>query len=80
MSDPKAVPPPGEESAPDSTTQGVDPAVQSEDDAVEHHEQSSLGPGRGANEVVKVRSPVQREGDEVTSHPTLRDDERSQRQ
>jgi hypothetical protein len=79
MSDPAAVPPPGEEAAPDSSTQGVDEAVHSDGNAVEHHEQSSVGPGAGENEVVKVRSPVQREGDEVTSHPTLRNDEQADR-
>ena len=71
------LPQPGEEAAPDSSSQGMDPRVRSDGEALEHHEQSSLGPGAGANEVVKVTTPVQHEDDEVTSHPTLREDERS---
>jgi len=70
-------PKPGRDADPDSTTEGVDPAVETHGERVIKREQSSLGPGTGENDVVKVTSPVQHEDDEVTSHPSLRDDERS---
>jgi hypothetical protein len=72
--DSQRVPEPGREAAPDSTSQGMDPAVAPNpgDAMVTTHGQSRVGPGAGENEVVKVTAPVQDEDDEVTSHPTLR--------
>jgi hypothetical protein len=73
------VPEPGHAAAPDGTSQGMEPAVASDSgETVTHLEQSSVGPGAGESEVVKVTSPVQHEDDEVTSHPTLRDDRKAE--
>ena len=70
------------DSAPDATTQGVDDNVETDEstDTVTTRQESRLGPGAGENSLVKVTGPVQREGDEVTRHPTMRENkEDSQR-
>lgn len=76
MSDEKEPGEPGDAGgAPDPSTQGVDSDVQRDpgSDTVTTTQESPLGPGAGESPLVKVTAPVQREGDEVTTHPTLRD-------
>lgn len=61
---------------PDSSSEGIDPAVAPDEDTdtVTTREESRVGPGAGDNPVVKVTAPVQHEDDAVTKHPTLRQD------
>ncbi|MBV9101223.1 MAG: hypothetical protein JOZ46_03805 [Candidatus Dormibacteraeota bacterium] len=65
------------DAAPDSTREGIDEQVQADEagDTVTRREESGVGPGAGNAPVVKVTAPVQREDDDVTKHPTLRDDD-----
>ena len=67
------------QAAPDSSSQGVDADVEVDEEAgtVTRLEESGVSPGAGEAEVVKVTAPVQREGDQVTAHPTLRDGEKA---
>lgn len=68
------VPRPGRHGGGDATSQGVDAAEVDEQSAtVTRLEESVVGPGAGEGEVVKVTAPIQRQGEPVTQHPTLRD-------
>ena len=70
-----AVPTPGRDAAPDAPSDpesGV--TVDEESGTVTRLEESGVGPGAGESAVVRVTAPVQREQDEATRHPTLRDD------
>lgn len=65
------------DAAPDSTGEAIDEHVHTDEESgtVTRREESGVGPGAGNAPVVRVTAPVQREGDEVTKHPSLRKDE-----
>jgi hypothetical protein len=74
------LPEPGHEGAADATTEGVQQPAEEESEpegrrVVTRLERSGSGPGAGEEDIVRVETPVQHEGDEeVTHHPTLRGD------
>jgi len=71
---PEPVPEPGKQAAPDSTSEPQDDVeLDSEHGAVTRRQESSVGPGAGESAVVRVTTPVEREGDTPTKHPSLRD-------
>lgn len=70
----RGVPTPGRDAAPDVPS---DPesevTVDEETDTVTRAAESSVGTGAGHNPVVRVTAPVERQHDEPTRHPTLRE-------
>lgn len=71
---PEPVPEAGRQAAPDSTSEPQDDAeLDIEHGAVTRRQESSVGPGAGESAVVRVTTPVEREGDTPTKHPSLRD-------
>ena len=76
MSEPSSgVPTPGREGAPDSTSDpdGGDVSVDRAKGKVTRKEESGVGPGAGEGPIVKVTAPIEREDDDPTQHPTLRE-------
>lgn len=81
MSDQGAVPTSGREAAPDAPSEPEDEVnVDEESGTVTRLEESGVGPGAGESSVVRVTAPVERQDDDPTHHPTLRDDELSEEQ
>ncbi|MBV8526977.1 MAG: hypothetical protein JOZ75_01540 [Candidatus Dormibacteraeota bacterium] len=67
------VPEPGQ-AAPDSPSEPQDDVeLDDERGTVTRREESGVGPGAGESAVVRVTTPVEREGDTPTKHPSLRE-------
>jgi hypothetical protein len=68
---PRTPPDPGQEAAPDATSEGVDPRVVPEGDEIERVAESASGPGAGESELVKVTTPRDVDDEDIPRHPTL---------
>jgi hypothetical protein len=69
--DPHTPPDPGQEAAPDASSEGVDARVAPEGDEIERVAESSTGPGAGESELVKVTTPRAVDDEDIPRHPTL---------
>lgn len=68
------VPVPGTEAAPDAPSEQEDDVdLDDEHGVVTRREESGVGPGAGESAIVRVTTPVEREDDPATKHPSLRD-------
>jgi hypothetical protein len=65
-------PPPGRETAPDATTQGVDSRVIPRGEELDRVETSAVGPGAGETELVRVTTRRDVDEEDVAHHPSFR--------
>ena len=71
-------PEPGRDAAPDSPSDPDSGARVNDDGTITRVEESGVGPGAGESPMVRVTAPVQKEREDATEHPTLRDDDQAE--